>query len=92
MGIVENMSGFICPHCSECTNIFSSGGGKALSEQLDLTYLGNVPIDPQFVELVELQNEQENKKLIELYDDCELKPILNGIVDKILDKNLPSRI
>ena len=55
------MSGFICPHCSECTNIFSSGGGKALSEQLDLTYLGNVPIDPQFVELVELQNEQENK-------------------------------
>ena len=63
-----------------------------MSEQLDLTYLGNVPIDPQFVELVELQNEQENKKLIELYDDCELKPILNGIVDKILDKNLPSRI
>ncbi|KAF6063909.1 Cytosolic Fe-S cluster assembly factor CFD1 [Candida albicans] len=92
LGIVENMSGFICPHCSECTNIFSSGGGKALSEQLNLTYLGNVPIDPQFVELVELQNEQENKKLIELYDDCELKPILNGIVDKILDKNLPSRI
>ena len=86
------MSGFICPHCSECTNIFSSGGGKALSEQLNLTYLGNVPIDPQFVELVELQNEQENKKLIELYDDCELKPILNRIVDKILDKNLPSRI
>ena len=54
------MSGFICPHCAECTNIFSSGGGKALSEQLNLPYLGNVPIDPQFVEMVELQ---EDKKI-----------------------------
>ena len=32
IGIVENMSGYICPNCSECSNIFSKGGGKALSE------------------------------------------------------------
>merc|ERR550519_2615161 len=31
IGIVENMSGYVCPHCSECTNIFSSGGGQSLS-------------------------------------------------------------
>lgn len=95
LGVVENMSGFICPHCAECTNIFSSGGGLSLSQQLDLTFLGNVPIDPRFVEMIEMQdNEQNNgkKKLIDLFEDCELKPIMNSIVDKILDKNLPSRI
>ncbi|KAG7661642.1 CFD1 [[Candida] subhashii] len=95
LGIVENMSGFICPHCSECTNIFSSGGGKLLSEKLDLPFLGNVPIDPHFVELIEMQDNEDvqgKKKLIELYDDCELKPIMNDIIDKILERNLPSRI
>lgn len=95
LGVVENMSGFICPHCSECTNIFLSGGGLALSETLNLTFLGNVPIDPTFVEMIEMQDNEENegkKKLIDLYDTCELKPIMNSIVDKVLEKNLPSRI
>ena len=32
LGIVENMSGYVCPHCSTCTNVFSSGGGRALAE------------------------------------------------------------
>ena len=32
IGIVENMSGYVCPNCSECSNIFSKGGGKALAE------------------------------------------------------------
>ena len=95
LGIVENMSGFICPHCSECTNIFLSGGGKLLSEKLDLPFLGNIPIDPHFVELIEMQDNEDvqgKKKLIELYDDCELKPIMNDIIDEILERNLPSRI
>ncbi|KAK6461537.1 P-loop containing nucleoside triphosphate hydrolase protein [Scheffersomyces coipomensis] len=91
LGIVENMSGFICPHCAECTNIFSSGGGKLLSEQLDLTYLGNIPIDPKFVELIELQDNDHDKKLIDLYDDSELKPIMNDIIDKVLAKDCPAR-
>ncbi|CAI7095266.1 BEM_collapsed_G0028420.mRNA.1.CDS.1 [Saccharomyces cerevisiae] len=56
LGIIENMSGFVCPHCAECTNIFSSGGGKRLSEQFSVPYLGNVPIDPKFVEMIENQN------------------------------------
>ena len=32
IGIVENMSGYVCPNCSECSNIFSKGGGEALAE------------------------------------------------------------
>lgn len=89
LGVVENMSGFICPVCSECTNIFLSGGGQELCTQLDLEFLGNIPIDPKFVEMIETQG--VDRKLIDLYDLSELKPIMEGIVGKILEKNLPER-
>lgn len=53
IGVVENMSGFVCPNCSECTNIFSSGGGKVMAHDFNVRFLASVPIDPQFVLLVE---------------------------------------
>lgn len=46
LGIVENMSGFVCPNCKDCTNIFSKGGGKALAEMVKCPFLGEIPIDP----------------------------------------------
>lgn len=91
LGVIENMSGFICPYCAECTNIFSSGGGEQLAKQLDLRYLGNIPIDPSFVELIELQDDKD-KKLIDLYQTSELRPIMSDVIDKILHLNLKSRI
>ena len=47
LGVFENMSGFVCPHCSECTKIFSSGGGVALAQQQNIPFLGTIPIDPR---------------------------------------------
>lgn len=52
IGIVENMCGFVCPHCSECTYIFSKGGGQVLAHDFDTQLLGSVPIDPQFTKLI----------------------------------------
>ena len=49
VGIVENMSGYVCPKCGERTDLFKAGGGKALAEELDLALLGRIPIDPQVV-------------------------------------------
>ena len=40
LGIVENMSGFVCPHCSECTNVFSKGGGEQLAQHASVPFLG----------------------------------------------------
>lgn len=48
-GIVENMSGFVCPHCNETVDIFKSGGGEELARQLDLPFIGKVPMDPKVV-------------------------------------------
>ncbi|CAK7244531.1 MAG: cytosolic Fe-S cluster assembly factor cfd1, partial [Sporothrix thermara] len=53
LGVVENMSGFVCPNCSECTDVFMRGGGKAMADDFGVPYLGAVPLDPQFVVLVE---------------------------------------
>ncbi|KAL2062662.1 hypothetical protein VTL71DRAFT_5734 [Oculimacula yallundae] len=53
IGVVENMSGFVCPNCSECTQVFSKGGGEAMAQEFGVRFLESVPIDPQFVMLVE---------------------------------------
>ncbi|MDZ7687121.1 MAG: Mrp/NBP35 family ATP-binding protein [Halobacteriales archaeon] len=45
-GVVENMSGFICPDCGEVHDLFGSGGGERLAEESDVPFLGSVPIDP----------------------------------------------
>jgi len=47
LGVVENMSGFICPHCDERTDIFGSGGGRDLAARYELPFLGAVPLDPR---------------------------------------------
>jgi hypothetical protein len=43
------MSGFICPHCNETVDIFSSGGGEKTARDFDLPFLGRVPMDPRVV-------------------------------------------
>jgi len=47
VGIIENMSGFICPKCGEQVDIFKAGGGKRIAEELAVPYLGKIPIDPE---------------------------------------------
>jgi len=47
IGIVENMSGFVCPKCGAEVNIFKTGGGRKIAEDLDVPFLGSIPIDPE---------------------------------------------
>ncbi|WOF16238.1 Mrp/NBP35 family ATP-binding protein [Methanoplanus sp. FWC-SCC4] len=46
LGIIENMSGLICPHCGDTIDIFGIGGGKKAADELSVPYLGRIPIDP----------------------------------------------
>jgi len=50
IGIIENMSGFVCPHCGEITDIFKSGGGEATAKEMNVQFLGRVPIEPGVVD------------------------------------------
>ena len=50
VGIIENMSGFICPHCHTEIDIFKKGGGEKAAEELKISFLGRVPFQLEFVE------------------------------------------
>lgn len=50
VGIIENMSGFVCPHCHGEVDIFKKGGGEKAAQELKVPFLGRVPFEPEFVE------------------------------------------
>ena len=50
LGVVENMSGFICPHCGKETAIFKRGGGEAMARDMGVPFLGRIPLDPEIAE------------------------------------------
>jgi len=50
LGVVENMSGFACPKCGEVTQILPSGGGKRIAEDMQVPFLGSIPMDPKIAE------------------------------------------
>jgi Mrp family chromosome partitioning ATPase len=47
LGIIENMSGFVCPDCGSVHNIFSTGGGEDLAKEASVQFLGRIPLDPE---------------------------------------------
>ena len=47
LGIIENMSYFLCPHCNEKTEIFSANGGRNTSERFGVSFLGQIPLDAE---------------------------------------------
>ncbi|XP_012785657.2 cytosolic Fe-S cluster assembly factor NUBP2 [Ochotona princeps] len=86
LGVVENMSGFSCPHCSECTNIFSRGGGEELARHAGVPFLGSVPLDPELGKSLE-----EGRDFIQEFPKSPAFPVLTSIAQKILD-GTPARI
>ncbi|ADH85033.1 Mrp/NBP35 family ATP-binding protein [Desulfurivibrio alkaliphilus] len=47
LGLVENMSGYVCPHCSKTAELFKTGGGEELARSSGLPFLGRIPLDPR---------------------------------------------
>jgi len=50
LGVIENMSGFVCPHCGLRTDIFKSGGGERMASEMGVVFLGCIPMDTTVVE------------------------------------------
>jgi len=49
LGVIENMSGFVCPHCNRRTDIFKADGGKQMTTDLNVPFLGSIPLDSAMV-------------------------------------------
>lgn len=77
-GLIENMNGYTCPHCSECTKIFSSSGGESLCKLANLNFLGSIPIDPNLCQCTE-----NGKSFVEEYKDSPAAKLIGEIVSKI---------
>eukprot|EP00172_Hildenbrandia_rubra_P002432 Plantae.Rhodophyta-Hildenbrandia_rubra.ctg32787.p1 GENE.Plantae.Rhodophyta-Hildenbrandia_rubra.ctg32787~~Plantae.Rhodophyta-Hildenbrandia_rubra.ctg32787.p1 ORF type:complete len:357 (-),score=74.80 Plantae.Rhodophyta-Hildenbrandia_rubra.ctg32787:905-1918(-) len=80
LGVVENMAGFVCPHCSECSEIFfpSSGGAEKMCKEMQVPYLGKIPLDPAISQASEL-----GKSVFESAPDSKGVIALNALVKKI---------
>ena len=59
IGLIENMSGFVCPCCGEISNVFSTGGGEEMAKREGLRFLGALPVDTELVELLDASIEAE---------------------------------
>ncbi|EFI33029.1 ATPase-like, ParA/MinD [Desulfonatronospira thiodismutans ASO3-1] len=53
LGLVENMSGMVCPHCSKDIALFKAGGGRALATRYGIDFLGSIPLDPASIDAAE---------------------------------------
>jgi len=79
IGIIENMSSFICPHCGKKSDIFESGGGQKIAEELNIAFLGSIPIDQEICEdadkgkpfIVEHPNSAASKSFMEIVKKIE---------------------
>lgn len=80
LGIVENMSGFVCPDCGKRHDIFSAGGGKALAEATGVPFLGAIPLDPELVKAADNGMPFMKNNLKSPTAD-----IINEIINPILD-------
>lgn len=78
-GLIENMSGYTCPHCSECTKIFSSCGGEALCKMTNIKYLGSIPIDPNLCQATET-----GRSFVEEFGNSQAASLLNKITTEML--------
>jgi Mrp family chromosome partitioning ATPase len=78
VGVIENMSGFACPHCGTVTDIFSSGGGKRMADDFGVPFLGSIPIDPRLV-----SESDRGKVIVDAAMDCPAKAAIVSILDRI---------
>jgi len=84
IGLIENMSGYVCPHCSECTNIFAQGGGNLLAEQYSIPFLGQLPIDNHLNTILD-QGIQQVDNGLQLILETEAMKLFKNILNQILD-------
>ncbi len=81
LGIVENMSGLVCPHCNERIDIFKSGGGEAAAKEMEVDLLGKIPMTPEMVEAGD-----SGKPYIFSNKEGAAYNALNSVIEKIINK------
>jgi ATP-binding protein involved in chromosome partitioning len=80
IGIIENMSGMVCPHCSERIDLFKEGGGYKAALELGVPFLGKIPIDPQIV-----KSGDDGKPFVATQPESEAGMAFMNLVENIME-------
>jgi Mrp family chromosome partitioning ATPase len=81
LGIIENMSGMLCPHCKEPIDLFGKGGGQKAAEELNVPFLGSIPIDPEMV-----RASDEGRPYILRHTESPAWEAINEIMERLLER------
>jgi Mrp family chromosome partitioning ATPase len=87
LGVVENMSGFVCPKCGELTQILPEGGGRKIATDMNVPFLGAIPMDPGIA-----QSGDSGKVFIYHSSKTPTGKIMQDIIDQITDPDKTKRI
>ncbi|KPJ59698.1 MAG: hypothetical protein AMJ46_10125 [Latescibacteria bacterium DG_63] len=79
VGIIENMSGFDCPHCGQKIDLFGTGGGAKAAQDLKVPFLGRIPIEPDIVKLSD-----SGEPFVHHRKDTDTGKIVADIIDRII--------
>jgi ATP-binding protein involved in chromosome partitioning len=82
LGVIENMSGFTCPKCGEIVRIFGADGGRAMAEEMDVPYLGPIPIESEVV-----ASGDSGVPMVKAHPDSETAKAFDRIVRMLLERN-----
>jgi len=80
LGVVENMSGFVCPKCGEVTQILRSGGGRRMAEDMGVRFLGAIPMDPNIAEACD-----NGQAFVRQYASSPTAVIMQEIIQPIIE-------
>ncbi|KAK0500576.1 cytosolic Fe-S cluster assembling factor CFD1 [Armillaria luteobubalina] len=88
-GLIENMSGYVCPCCGEISNVFSTGGGEDMARREGLPFLGSLPVDTELVTLLDASDPAQTDgapgfRVLERYKSTPSAQIFESIVQKII--------
>jgi Mrp family chromosome partitioning ATPase/predicted Fe-Mo cluster-binding NifX family protein len=86
LGVVENMSGLICPHCHTLIDVFKTGGGKTMASEMDVPFLGSIPIDPDIVEASD-----SGKPFVYHFAKSEAAKAFKGVIEPLMAMNGTAR-
>jgi ATP-binding protein involved in chromosome partitioning len=86
IGVVENMSGFICPECGHRSDIMGTGGGQRMAADMNVPFLGSIPIDPLMV-----STGDQGKPFVREHPHSETAKAINRAIQPLLMADIPSK-
>jgi ATP-binding protein involved in chromosome partitioning len=79
LGVIENMSGFVCPHCGKTVDIFKAGGGELMAADMAVPFLGRIPLEPKIVDAGD-----SGRPYFEFHRESETAKAFNTVIEPLL--------